>query len=492
MDIKQALKLFNLAPNAPPAAFKKRYHDLAAAWHPDLHAQDSRLQEQASERMKEINAAYDTICTYINGHLTVACDACGAENRKRADVNLDYAACSACGKQIRKPLLKKKRIPCGNPRCAGTIGTSGRCTYCGKTIAEGRAGGFTNSHSRKGPQPARGIGVKRAAFAVAVFCGVLLCLYAYRYELYHLNGSVRAAAEFQTVAPDLPKPIVPPPQNEPAPSIRRSGSQPVAKDDIFYAALFRDSGLRKEDAVRLQQILETIGYGIGKRDGVIRGRTLACFKQYCIDFGYIPSGRFPDCFFENSLFHYQVAREHRDWLSIYLTDDLENWIHALPEDRRRQIRQLALDRPGVAIQLIRRYKFEKFKPLPAALPETGILRKNFSEAAGQLKIGTQTESNNYFIKFVEQATGQETASAFIRSGSALSMHLPPGGYELRYAAGRNWYGWEYLFGTSTSYGRLPQPIVVAHKPHPLDARAIELIPAQHGRLAMDIISEYDF
>jgi len=30
MDIKQALKLFNLAPNAPPAAFKKRYHDLAA------------------------------------------------------------------------------------------------------------------------------------------------------------------------------------------------------------------------------------------------------------------------------------------------------------------------------------------------------------------------------------------------------------------------------------------------------------------------------
>jgi len=54
------------------------------------------------------------------------------------------------------------------------------------------------------------------------------------------------------------------------------------------------------------------------------------------------------------------------------------------------------------------------------LPETGILRKNFSEAAGQLKIRTQTESNNYFIKLVEQATGRETASAFIRSGSVLS------------------------------------------------------------------------
>jgi hypothetical protein len=442
--------------------------------------------------MKEINSAYETICSCVKGHLAVACDACGAENRKRIDVNLDYIACSACGKQIRKPLCQKKRIACGNPCCAGTIGTSGRCIYCGKTIAESRAGDISNAPSRERPQAARGIGAERAAVAAAAICGVLLCLYAYRFELYHLHDNGRAASEVRPVAADPPKAAAMPPPTDPRLLIQRSGSQPIAKDDFYYAALFRDRQLIKEDILRLQQILETLGYGIGKPDGVIKGRALACFKQYCIDFGYIPSGRFPDCFFEDSFFHCQIARDHPDWLSIYLTGDLENWITALPEDRRRQIRKLALDRPGVAIQLIRRYKFEKFKPLPAALPETGILRKNFSEAAGQLKIRTQTEANNYFIKLVEQATGRETASAFIRSGSVLSMQLPPGGYELRYAAGWNWYGWEYLFGTSASYGKLPKPIVLAQKPRPAAALTVELIPGHHGKLTTDIISEYDF
>ncbi len=57
------------------------------------------------------------------------------------------------------------------------------------------------------------------------------------------------------------------------------------------------------------------------------------------------------------------------------------------------------------------------------------------------------------------------------------MQLPPGGYELRYAAGWNWYGWEYLFGTSASYGKLPKPIVLAQKPRPAAALTVELIPA---------------
>jgi hypothetical protein len=428
----------------------------------------------------------------VKGHLTVACDACGAENRKRTDVNLDYIACSACGKQIRKPLCQKKRVACGNPRCAGTIGTSGRCIYCGKTIAEGRAGDISNAPSRERPQAARGIGAGRAAVAAAAFCGVLLCLYAYRFELYHLNETVRAAAGFRTIAADPPQPTATPPRTEPASSIRRSGSQPIAKDDFYYAALFRDRQLKKEDTLRLQQILETLGYGIGKPDGVIKDRTLACFKQYCIDFGYIPSGRFPDCFFENSFFHYQVALDHKDWLSIYLTNDLEKWIRALPDDRRKQIPQLALDRPNAAIQLIRRYKFDKFKPLPASLPETGILRKAFSDAGGSLKIRTQTENNNYYIKLVNQDTTREMVSAFIRSGSTLSLQLPPGAYELRYAAGLNWYGLEYLFGTSASYGKLPKPIVLAQKPRPAAALTVELIPGHHGKLTTDIISEYDF
>lgn len=243
MNLKRAFQLLDLDAGASAEAFKKRYHDLAAVWHPDRHAQDDRSQALASERMKQINSAYEAICAFLNGRMTVTCAACGAENRKPADVNLDYTACSACGKQIRRPLCRKKRSPCGNPRCAGTIGTSGRCTYCGKTIAEGLAADISNVPSRERQQAARGVGARRAVVAAAAFCGVLVCLYAYRYELYHLNETIWASAGFRTAAADPPKPIVTPPLTEPASPIHRSGSLPIAKSDFYYTALFREREL---------------------------------------------------------------------------------------------------------------------------------------------------------------------------------------------------------------------------------------------------------
>jgi hypothetical protein len=492
MDLKHAFQLLDLDAGASAEAFKKRYHDLAAAWHPDRHAQDDRSQALASERMKAINSAYEAVCAFLNGRMAGTCAACGAAYRKPADVNLDYAACSACGKQLRKPLPRKKRTPCGNDRCAGTLGSSGRCTYCGKTIAEVRRSAPADA-GRRNEAPARSaLRIERLAVAMAVFGCVLLVLYAYRYELYHLTDGRLAAPGEPSATADRPEPILPRLPSERKPLISRSGAPPMIKDDRYFAALFRNHRLRREDAVKLQQILKTVGYETGKPDGVVTTQTITGLKQYCLDFGYIPGDRFPACFFENSWFHYRVALDHRDWLNIFLTNDLESWIGAQPDALRKQIGQLDLDRPQTVIQLVRRYKFEKFRPLPAPLPETGILRKNFSEAAGRLKITTQTENNDYFIKLVEPATGQEAAAAFIRSGATLSVQLPPGEYELRYAAGRNWYGWEYLFGTSTSYGRWPRPIVLAPKPRPFDAVSIELIPAQHGKLTTDIMSEYDF
>ena len=184
--------------------------------------------------------------------------------------------------------------------------------------------------------------------------------------------------------------------------------------------------------------------------------------------------------------------EHRDWLEIYATNDLKNWIREQPDDGRQEIRELALDNPNTVVQLLRRYKFEKFRPLPMPLPQTGIIRKNFSGAAGHLKIRTQTESRNYYVKLIDPANGREIVSAFIRSGSTLSLHIPPGVYELKYAAGHNWYGPGCLFGTSTSYAKLPQLITLVEKEGRVGGSTVELIPSQYGRLTAEIISEYDF
>lgn len=492
MNIKQALQVFDLDAKSPPEAFKKRYHDLASIWHPDLHANDPRLQTLASEKMKEINSAYEILCSDLNSHIVVICHSCGAENRKRIDLNMDYAACGTCGKQLLKPLPKTKRTPCGNHHCAGTIGSTGRCTYCGKTIDEGRscipAGAGNPKRTRaSGPDAAR-----RPWIAVLLFCSLLLGFYGYRDKLHRLFENEVTILFHRPAAADSPEHILPTSPAEPKPIIFRSGSPAITRDDSYYAALLNNPNLKKEAIIKVQQVLRAIGYEIGKPDGLTSSKTISCLKRYCVDFGYRPEASFPDCFFKSSFFHYQMALDHSDWLEIYLTDDLANWIRAQPDAQRKQISQLALNQPGIATQLVRKYKFEKFKPFPAPLPETGIVRKTYSDADAYLKIKTRTENNNYYIKLINRDAGREMLSAFIRSGSTLSVQLPYGVYELKYAAGRNWYGLEYLFGTSASYGKWPKSIVLAQAPRPAGALSVELVPGYHGKLTTDVISEYDF
>lgn len=53
-------KVLGVSENATDDEIKKAYHDLVRKYHPDKYV-DNPLKEQASEKMKEINAAYDTI-----------------------------------------------------------------------------------------------------------------------------------------------------------------------------------------------------------------------------------------------------------------------------------------------------------------------------------------------------------------------------------------------------------------------------------------------
>jgi hypothetical protein len=279
---------------------------------------------------------------------------------------------------------------------------------------------------------------------------------------------------------------------EQKPSIFKSKSEPIIRDVSYYNTLFKNHKIKKEEIFKLQNILRTLGYKINKSDGVICENTMLCLKQYSADFGYFPEDNFPHCFFNHSFIHYQIASEHNDWMDIYLTNDLENWIQAQPAEYQNQIYKLELDKPNTVIQLVRKYKFEKFRPLPTYLPETGVAKKNFAVATGNLKIRTKTEYNNYYIKLVDLQNRQDTLSAFIRSGSTLSVRVPFGVYTLKYSAGHNWYGSEYLFGSSASYGKLPTLIILTEIENQSGGLNIELIPSQYGQLTTDIISEFDF
>ena len=58
--MKNPYEVLGVSPNATDEEVKKAYRDLARKYHPDKY-RDSDLADLASEKMKEINAAYEEI-----------------------------------------------------------------------------------------------------------------------------------------------------------------------------------------------------------------------------------------------------------------------------------------------------------------------------------------------------------------------------------------------------------------------------------------------
>jgi len=56
-SLEDYYRTLELPTGASRQEVKRAYRDLAKAWHPDRFSHDSRLQEKAEEKLKEINEA---------------------------------------------------------------------------------------------------------------------------------------------------------------------------------------------------------------------------------------------------------------------------------------------------------------------------------------------------------------------------------------------------------------------------------------------------
>lgn len=65
----------------------------------------------------------------------------------------------------------------------------------------------------------------------------------------------------------------------------------------------------------------------------------------------------------------------------------------------------------------------------------------------------EDNSGFYLVKVIERSTAK-TVTVFIHAGKQTKLQFPEGTYEIRYAYGKKWYGFENLFGPDTIYGKL--------------------------------------
>lgn len=61
-DFNHCCSLLNISPNASLKEIKVAYRQMARLYHPDLNPQ----RQNAEEHLKEINVAYEKVCSYLS------------------------------------------------------------------------------------------------------------------------------------------------------------------------------------------------------------------------------------------------------------------------------------------------------------------------------------------------------------------------------------------------------------------------------------------
>jgi hypothetical protein len=132
-----------------------------------------------------------------------------------------------------------------------------------------------------------------------------------------------------------------------------------------------------------------------------------------------------------------------------------------------------------------------FEALP--LPANGaVLRLPRGGSVAPLTIVTRPDGNHLFVKLISTDDRGEDIRVFVRSGKTVSMSVPFGSYELRYAAGRSWYGGEFLFGPDTQYSVAEETFDFWRRGDTVNGYTVELFLQRYGNLETERIGAEDF
>ncbi len=127
-----------------------------------------------------------------------------------------------------------------------------------------------------------------------------------------------------------------------------------------------------------------------------------------------------------------------------------------------------------------------------ALPYSGAIRTwTTAERVAPFEIKA-AQGSHYLVKLVDAYSDAPVMTVFVRSGTTVEVEVPLGTYEVRYASGNTWYGYEYLFGPETSYRKADKTFTFEVVGNQIRGFTITLYKVAHGNLHTSAIKPTDF
>ena len=99
---------------------------------------------------------------------------------------------------------------------------------------------------------------------------------------------------------------------------------------------------------------------------------------------------------------------------------------------------------------------------------------------------------HYLVKLVDSYTQNPIMTVFVHGGMTVDVEVPLGTYEVRYASGELWYGYEHLFGAKTAYRKADQSFYFRNDGAQVSGYTISLYKVRNGNLRTSKIGKEQF
>jgi hypothetical protein len=133
-------------------------------------------------------------------------------------------------------------------------------------------------------------------------------------------------------------------------------------------------------------------------------------------------------------------------------------------------------------------------PQAMARPLPGILSNQTGRVPQAPLEIISSAGQDYFVKLVDAATGQDAVTAYVYGGQRIEIEIPLGKYRMRYASGSTWRGAAHLFGPGdlTRYSEADELFDFKISGSFVNGYTVELILQVGGNLEMRDINASQF